>query len=93
MLLIIQKDLNYTPIFKGETMYQKRYLAYAKANGLTPENMLEFDRSKYPGGCMTGYICWVQEKIKAFKDLSPESFHSGFLADNNRFDVFLKETA
>ena len=42
--------------------YNPRYLKYCQAHDLLPSQMLEHDMARYPGGCMTGYISWIQAK-------------------------------
>lgn len=43
----------------------RRYILWAKKHGLTPEQMLEKDKQDWPGGCMTGYNLWIQERVRA----------------------------
>jgi hypothetical protein len=44
--------------------WNPRYLAYAKAHGHEgdPEGMLEHDREAWPGGCMCGFMLWIQAR-------------------------------
>ena len=42
--------------------YQSRYLAYCRTHGRTPESMLEYDRERFPGGFMVGYMLWIQQQ-------------------------------
>ena len=45
-----------------------RYLAYCAAHGWrTPEAMLEHDKKLYPGGCMCGFILWMNEQWSDFE--------------------------
>lgn len=47
----------------SETQWNTRYLAYCRATGgLTPDETLERDRARWPGGPMCGAILWVQER-------------------------------
>ena len=39
-----------------------RYTAYAQAHGRSPDQMLEFDSERYPGGKMCGFILWIDAK-------------------------------
>lgn len=39
-----------------------RYVAYARAHGCSPEDMLKLDEEHYPGGRMAGFITWVSER-------------------------------
>lgn len=43
-------------------MYNYRYVLWAKRHNLTPEEMLEKDKQDWPGGCMTGFSLWIQER-------------------------------
>lgn len=43
--------------------WNPRYLAYAAFHGHSdPEAMLAADAVKWPGGCMTGFVLWVQAR-------------------------------
>ena len=44
-----------------------RFLAYCAANGFTPEEMLEHDRQRFPGGHMCGFVLWISEMIVKWK--------------------------
>lgn len=56
-------------------IWNPRYVAYAKAHDSDPETILEADHERWPGGVMTGYIIWIQEKwnewlkVKGSRDL------------------------
>lgn len=52
--------------------YQFRYLAYAAAHSKEPDEMMEHDHKRWPGGCMTGFILWISEQWRAWKDAQPE---------------------
>jgi hypothetical protein len=43
-------------------MWNPRYTAYAAAHGRTELEQLDHDRAAYPGGCMTGFICWINNQ-------------------------------
>ena len=50
--------------------YQSRYVAYCKIHAAaTPDAMLARDEDKYPGGCMTGYIVWINQKWHEWDEL------------------------
>lgn len=44
--------------------WNPRYVAYARQHGRTPEAQMEFDREEYPGGCMVGFMLWVQGLLR-----------------------------
>ncbi len=46
--------------------WSTRYVMFARAHGHAPEAQLEADIEKYPGGCMTGFICWMNERWREF---------------------------
>lgn len=47
--------------------WNPRYLAYCRSWQKTPEEMLEFDKGRFPGGCMAGFIVWTNEQWLAFE--------------------------
>src|SRR6185369_1556247 len=51
---------------KEDGMWNPRYLKYCEANGNTPEEQLAADKVQYPGGCMCGYMRWVDEAWREF---------------------------
>jgi hypothetical protein len=67
---------------------------YATTNGRTPEEQLAHDEKQYPGGCMCGYMNWIDEAWRQY--LAP---FGGSKLDlpiagppvQDRFDTFLKE--
>ena len=42
--------------------WNSRYVAYAQAHGKSPDEMLEFDRERCPGGHMAEFIIWIGQK-------------------------------
>lgn len=67
------------------TTWNMRYVAYAAANGLSPEAMLEADQARYPGGCMCDYIIWIGQRWAEFRKLfardrhiTTEQYHADF---------------
>jgi len=54
--------------------FQPYFIAYAKAHGRTPEQQLEADGRRWPGGIMCGFICWIAERKNQFRELHPECF-------------------
>ena len=47
-----------------------RYFLYAKAHGRTHQEMLWFDRERFPGGCMCGFITWIGAKWRDWETLT-----------------------
>jgi len=46
--------------------WNPRYVAYAHAHGRTPEQMQLVDEARYPGGCMTGFMLWMDAKMRKY---------------------------
>jgi hypothetical protein len=70
--------------------WNPRYVAYAKAHGKTPEQMMEQDGMDYPGGCMAGYIVWIGEQTETFRARNPEAFlNRHTIGDQSAFTTFL----
>lgn len=62
----------------GGDDFQPRFRAYALAEGRTPEEQLAHDTREYPGGPMTGYVVWIEERAGEFnrrKNLRAASTH------------------
>lgn len=51
------------------------YVLYAKANGRTPEEQAEADPIEWPGGCMCGFILWVNRKYRELWDVLGVPLH------------------
>ena len=51
---------------RGEETVTPRYLAYCRAHGRSPEDMLAYDKARYPGGHMTGFILWLGDRWRVF---------------------------
>lgn len=47
--------------------YQPRYMAYARAQGRSPEAQLAHDEAEWPGGRMCGFVLWISEKWREFE--------------------------
>lgn len=43
-----------------------RFVAYASANGRTPEAQLAHDAEAFPGGKMCGFIIWIGRQWRAW---------------------------
>ena len=47
--------------------FNPRYMAYCRACGIIdPEEMLNVDDQRWPGGKMTGYLLWCDEAWRQF---------------------------
>jgi hypothetical protein len=68
---------------------QPRYAAYCVKNGKNPDEMLEADRKRWPGGVMCGYILWIQKSILRYRKAKPEAFLGTTLIDQDGFIDFL----
>jgi len=78
-------------------MDNPRYVAYAKVHNKSPDEMLSHDKKEWPGGRMTGFMLWMGEQKKAFRDQSPEAFYvnmNGHVTENivdyGAWDCFLQ---
>lgn len=49
------------------TKWNQCFLEYCEERGFggDPEGMLKHDSKEYPGGIMSGYICWRMGKLSA----------------------------
>lgn len=48
---------------------QPYYAAYCIAHGVgDPDEMLERDAMKWPGGCMAGFTVWINERWRDFRN-------------------------
>lgn len=70
--------------------YQSRYVAYAAAHGMSPEQMLVVDAARYPGGRMAGFLIWMGQQWRAWAAANGrDSRASKTAADHASFDAFL----
>lgn len=46
--------------------WNPRYIAYSAAHDKTPDEMLEYDKNRFPGGVMVGFMLWIKEQWCAF---------------------------
>lgn len=69
-----------------------RYLAYARAHGLTPDAMALLDEARYPGGRMAGFQVWMSERWADWR-LARGRGHDTILsdADHADFDAWLAD--
>jgi hypothetical protein len=51
-------------------MFNPRYTEYARVHGKTEEEMLAYDKEQYPGGCMAGFVNWINDKWFKWKMLN-----------------------
>jgi hypothetical protein len=72
--------------------YQARYVAFAKANGRTPEEQDAHDDLTSPGACMLPFITWINRNVIAFREAHPAAFCGANIADHDAFTAFLETT-
>jgi hypothetical protein len=75
--------------------WNPRYLAYCKAKGHEgdPEGMLKADKEEWPGGCMCGFIFWMNDRWNEFASLTgvPRNSETGSRQDHHdKFDSWLQ---
>lgn len=70
--------------------YQPRYVAYAHAQGMSPEEVGQRDRERYPGGCMIGYMGWINDRWREWEALTAQR-QPYSEADHDAFDAWLAE--
>ena len=61
----------------GADEHNTGYRAYARAHGMSPDEMLAHDMQRWPGGCMAGFIVWIGGQKAAFRMAHPEAFVDG----------------
>ena len=71
-------------------MYQKRYIAYAKYHGKTPQEIYEHDKEQFPGGRMTGFIIWINKMRLNFIKTHPEFSLHGCITNHEAFTKFIQ---
>jgi len=69
--------------------FNPRYVLYAASQQRTPEMQIRHDEQRWPGGCMTGFILWMNERKAEFKKISPDSFLGNWIYDQAAWDNFL----
>jgi hypothetical protein len=69
--------------------WNPRYIAYAKSNGLSPDDQLARDERDFPGGCMVAFVNWINSKWAEWHGVIGEakSFHT--CEDHKNFDEWL----
>lgn len=76
---------------RQEQVYQPRYLAYCKAHGKAPEDMLAFDNLR--GGTLAWFSPWIQAKWAQFDQSNGRRYRcgSGWTEEGHRlFDEWLR---
>jgi hypothetical protein len=69
--------------------WNPRYLAYCKAHGKTPEQMLAHDEDAWPGGVMCGFILWMSQKLREFSKAHPGAMIGPHVRDQDAWSRFL----
>lgn len=72
----------------GQAM-NPRYLAYCRAHGKTPDQMMAHDDEKYPGGKMCGFLLWSSARLFEYSAINPKAFLDGHLHDHKSYDAWL----
>ena len=54
------------------------FVAYARVHGREPQQQLDHDDKAWPGGCMCGFILWMEKLREQFWKLHPECFLDHF---------------
>lgn len=73
-----------------KTAWNPCFVAYAKVDGLTPNQVLERDYRRWPGGKMTGFMLWIAEQVRAFRKRRPECFIGHYISDQAAFTEFVR---
>ncbi len=77
----------------SEKYTNPHYLAYAKYNGKSPDEMMEHDTIEYPGGCMCGFILWMSAMKQKFWEVSRDSFlDRHVIGDLDAWEKFLQDS-
>jgi len=73
--------------------FTAEFRAYCDAQGRRPAAQLAHDRKQYPGGCMSGFICWNLTKLAKFKRAHPEACIGDNIKDHVAKVRFLRSEA
>lgn len=78
----------------ASSTWSPRYVNYARVHGRTPDEMLDADRVRFPGGRMAGFISWSRARMRAFYAAHPEAFRASpggipRLVDHAAYDAYL----
>lgn len=73
--------------------WNPRYYAYATSHGRKCEDMLTFDKKKWPGGKMCGFILWIREQWNVWSEESGEIKDGHWsTTQHKKFDQWLQES-
>lgn len=75
-----------------QTMYNPRFVSYARSHGRTVEEQLAHDSEEFPGGCMCGFILFIAGQIKAFRKARPDCFVGPYVANQTAFTQFIENS-
>lgn len=71
-----------------EPAWNPRYVCYAlEVHGAPPAAALNLDRALWPGGCMAGFIIWIQTRCGEFDSGRAKALTE---EDHAAFDAWLK---
>jgi hypothetical protein len=75
--------------------WNQRFVAYAREHGNTPEEQLESDAVRWPGGRMCGFQLWVSERWREWAALmghsrAKDAYAILSQADHDAFDAWLE---
>jgi hypothetical protein len=80
-----------------ETIVDKwnpRYVQYALAHRKTPEQMIEADKERWPGGHMAGFMIWISQRKSEFYEAHPEAFLDRYrISDHKAWDDWIRQRA
>jgi hypothetical protein len=69
-------------------MTNPRYFEYARKHGRTPSEMLAHDEVRWPGGCMTGFILWIDARWQEFDQITKKAYRLYHGRTQNAHSVF-----
>ena len=77
-------------LVETESDWNPRYHAYAAAHGETPESMMAVDKDRWPGGKMAGFILWIGERWKEYREKNGMGQHDPlFKKDHDAFNEMI----
>jgi hypothetical protein len=75
------------------TVFHPRYVAYARAHGKTPAEMLAHDEQAWPGGKMCGFMLWISGNWRAWQKFTARRNLDVLTeVDHASFDAFISTT-